>query len=241
MIVTNNTVLITGGSLGIGLALAEAFLKAGNTVLICGRRADKLAAARARFPELHTFVSDVAQQADREQLFATVQRDFPALNILVNNAGIQRPIDLTNGPGSYETGVSEITTNLVAPFHLATLFVPLLASQPEAAIINITSGLGFTPLADFPVYAATKAGLHTFSLSLRHQLRNTSVRVFEVIPPIVNTELKGDDTPDPRGIPASQVADETLAALTNDTYELAIGMAVNLRAQREALFDIINR
>ncbi|MBO0931941.1 SDR family oxidoreductase [Fibrella aquatilis] len=240
MQLSNNTIFITGGSVGIGLALAESFLNAGNTVIVCGRRADKLAEAKARFPQLHTIVADLVQPAERERLLETLQRDFPGLNVLVNNAGIQRFVDLTNGDGAFSAGLSEIETNLIAPFHLVTLFAPLLQTQPSAAIINITSGLGFTPLAIFPVYCATKAAMHAFSLSLRYQLRATSVRVFEIIPPIVNTELKGDATPDPRGIPASVVADETMKAIALDTYEVAIGMADMLRGKREAAFGMIN-
>ncbi len=242
MNLTNNTILITGGATGIGLALAQAFLKNGNTVIICGRRADKLAEAQARFPTLHTFVADITQGDERNDLFVTLQRDFPNLNMLVNNAGIQRFLNLTNGAADgFAFGQAEIETNLVAPLHLTMLFAPLLRKQPEAAILNVTSGLGFTPLAIFPVYCATKAALHALSLSLRHQLRETTVRVFEVIPPIVNTELKGDDLPDPRGIPASVIADETMLALANDQYEVAIGMAAMLRTKREEAFDLLNQ
>lgn len=238
---SGNTIFITGGAVGIGLALAEAFLRTGNTVIICGRRADKLAKAKDRLPELHTIVADITQPSEREQLLVTLQRDFPHVNVLVNNAGIQRFLDLTSGPHVFDAGHSEIETNLVAPLHLSTLFVPLFKQQPQAAIINVTSGLGFTPLAIFPVYCATKAGLHALSLSLRYQLRETSVRVFEVIPPIVNTELKGDQQPDPRGIPASVVADETVKALGSDQYEVAIGMAAMLRTKREDAFAMINQ
>jgi len=245
---SGNTILITGGATGIGLALAEAFLQAGNEVLICGRRAEKLEQARRRLPALHTLQCDVADVGQRQALFEWATGQFPALNVLVNNAGIQRQIDLCAGADSLLDGEDEIEINLTAPIHLSTLFIPHLARQSEAAIINVSSGLGFIPLAFMPVYCATKAALHSFSLSLRRQLRDTPVKVFEIIPPTVDTELdrgaRSRRGQADRGIPPSEVAQATLQALAVDEYELAVGRAQGLRmgarTEPEQFFDRIN-
>lgn len=192
MKISGNTVLITGGATGIGLALAEALLARGNEVIICGRRRARLAAARARHPALHTRVADVGRTSGRRALLDWVLRRFPDLNVLVNNAGVQRVVDFRHGPRDLPLVDEELSTNLAAPIHLSAMFIPHLRRRREAAIVNISSGLGFTPLAVVPVYCATKAAIRAWSLSLRHQLRQTRVRVFEVAPPIVPTELAGE-------------------------------------------------
>ena len=228
-----NTVLITGGATGIGFSLAKAFLVAGNEVIICGRREDKLKEAKNKLPMIHYKVCDVSKEKERESLFNWVRSNFKDINILVNNAGIQRTIDLKKGTHCLLDVESEIETNLTAPIHLSAYFIPLLLKQKEAAIVNVSSGLGFVPMAWFPVYCATKAAVHSFSLSLRHQLRNTSIKIFEIIPPMVDTELdkgarrgRGQQN---RGIPPAEVAEATLKALENNEYEVAVGMAEGLR------------
>lgn len=245
---SGNMILITGGATGIGLALAEAFLEAGNEVLVCGRRMEKLEEARRRLPALHTFQCDVADAGNRQALFEFATSQFPSLNMLVNNAGIQRQIDLRAGAADLLGGEDEIEINLTAPIHLSALFVPQLARQPEAAILNISSGLGFIPLAFMPVYCATKAALHSFSLSLRRQLRDTTVKVFEIIPPTTDTELdhgaRSSREQADRGIPPGQVAAATLQALAADEYEMAVGRAQGLRmgarSEPEQFFDRMN-
>ena len=147
----SNTILITGGATGIGFALAEKFLSAGNNVLICGRRSDKLNEAKAKHPELNTFVCDVGDPEGRMQLFAWATRAFPALNVLVNNAGIQKRVAMQEPP-SWESLREELSINLDAPIHLTALFLPVLLKRPDAAIVNVTSGLSFSPLANVPVY-----------------------------------------------------------------------------------------
>ncbi|MFD2935862.1 SDR family oxidoreductase [Spirosoma flavum] len=242
---TNHVILITGGATGIGLALAEAFLRENNTVIICGRREDRLAEAKAKFPNLHTRVCDVSQAQDREELSSWLNEEFPNLNILINNAGIQQMLSFAGEPIALADIERELTTNVTAPIHLTTLLLPLLRQQSEAAILNVSSGLAFTPLAAVPVYCATKAALHSFTLSLRYQLRDTSVNVFEIVPPIVNTELGGSGRDErgqqDRGIPPVDVADATLAGLQADQFEILIGMAQNLYNQREKLFPMLNR
>ncbi len=230
---SKNTILITGGSTGIGLAMAETFSKAGNEVLICGRRESKLLEAKRQFPKLHTCVCDVSKKSEREELFRWATSEFPRINMLFNNAGIQKEIDFVAGaPGLYDDE-SEIETNLTASIHLAALFIPhFLPQQGECAIVNVTSGLAFIPLKIVPVYCATKAGLHSFSISLRSQLAKTNVRVFEIAPPIVKTELHREAQArkqSQRGIPAAAVAEAAFKAIKNNRYETIVGEAKTLK------------
>ena len=248
MKVSGNTVLITGGSTGIGSALAELFLKEGNEVIICGRREDRLVEARKKLPQVHIKTCNIANAEDRTDLFDWAITNFGKLNILVNNAGIQREISFTEGTANLLNGDSEIETNLHAPIHLSALFIAHLMKQEEAAIVNVSSGLAFIPLSIVPVYCATKAALHSFSWSLRHQLKDTTVKVFEIIPPIVDTELdKGareKRQQDDRGIKPEEVADATIQALRKDEFEAAIGQAQFLlkgsRSEPERVFQMIN-
>lgn len=232
MKVEGNTILITGGSSGIGLALAEAFSQAGNQVLICGRNEIKLEEAKSKLPQLHVRVCDVSKQSDREDLFQWATSGFPDLNILINNAGIQRETDFSKGAPELTDGESEIDTNLTANIHLSALFVPHFLKQPrECAIVNITSGLAFIPLKIIPVYCATKAAIHSFSMSLRSQLAEKNVRVFEIIPPIVQTELhRGAEArkQGQKGIAPFKVATATLRAMQKDRYEVPVGQGRDL-------------
>ena len=229
---TDNTILITGGSTGIGLAMAETFIEAGNEVLICGRRENKLVEAKQKLPQLHTRVCDVGNASERQELFRWVTSEFPNINMLINNAGIQKEIDfITGASGLY--GESEIEINLAAGIHLSALFIPhFLQQNQECAVINITSGLAFIPLKIVPVYCATKAGFHAFSMSLRSQLANTNVHVFEIAPPIVKSELhRGAEARKQmeRGIPASSVAKAALKAVKKNRYEAIVGEAKVLK------------
>jgi uncharacterized oxidoreductase len=241
MNIKNNTILITGGATGIGGALAEAFVKAGNRVIICGRRDAKLKEAKARISALETRVCDVSRENDRADLFNWAKDAFPDLNILVNNAGIQRMIDMKAGPGVRFTGEDEIATNLYAPVRLCEYFTPLLLKQKGAAIVNVSSGLGFIPIAFMPVYCATKAALHCFSVCLRRQLKDTPVKVFEIIPPAVETDLGKDafreDNGGYHGIKPAELAAEVLPAMAKDQYEIPVGEAKNLVAGSKTDFD----
>lgn len=233
MKIKDNTILITGGGTGIGLALAETLTEAGNQVLVCGRRLEKLEEAKRRLPGIGFLQCDLTKSEDRQALFRWATQEYPDLNVLVNNAGIQRQIDLTQGANELLEGEDEVEINLCVPILLSTMFTPHLMKQQTAAIINMSSGLGFIPIAFMPVYSATKAALHSFSLSLRHQLRNSPIKVFEIIPPTVDTELdkgaRGRRGQVDRGIPSVEVAQATLQALAADDYELAVGRAENLR------------
>ncbi|MDE1871516.1 MAG: SDR family NAD(P)-dependent oxidoreductase [Candidatus Micrarchaeota archaeon] len=240
-----NVVLITGGSSGIGLSLAESFVKSGNEVIICGRSTERLEGARAKLPSIHTRKCDVSKEDECRALYDWASSNFK-VNVLVNNAGIQRRIDLKKGLEDLENSEDEITINLKSQIYMSALFIPLLSKREESAIINISSGLGFVPLAIFPVYSATKAAIHSFSMSLRHQLRDTTIKVFEVIPPTTDTNLKGarkNDYPD-KGIPPSEVAEAAMKGIESDQYEIAVGRAQGLsqgsREEKDQMFKNMN-
>ncbi|MGA2668998.1 MAG: SDR family oxidoreductase [Ignavibacteria bacterium] len=233
-----NTILITGGATGIGLALAEAFLTKGNKIIICGRRTDKLLEIKHKYPDIHFRPCDVTKEDERKELYHWAVLAFPNLNILVNNAGIQRPVDFKKGDSDFHEAEQEIITNLTAPVHLSALFIPHLMKQKESAVINVSSGLGFIPIAFMPVYCATKAALHSFSISLRHQLRDTTVKVFEIIPPTVDTELDhGRRGTTNRGINPEIVATASLKSIEKNEYEIAVGEAENLMTGSKKNFE----
>lgn len=189
---TTDTVLITGGATGIGLALAERFLAQGCQVIVVGRRAEKLAEAQDKHPRLITRVADVADEESRVELYHWVVENYPECNLLVNNAGIQKRINLTKiSDRSWSELREEIAINLEGAIHLTLLFLPHLRSKERATIIQVTSGLSLIPAPFAPIYSATKAALRSFTLSLREQLADTQVRVVEILPPAVNTDLGG--------------------------------------------------
>jgi uncharacterized oxidoreductase len=234
----NRTVLITGGATGIGLALAKRFALSGNKVIICGRREERLEAARRELPSVITIHADIASEDDRLRLFQTVVSNHPEIDVLVNNAGIQNRPPPVNKPQDFKAYQHEITTNLEAPVHLSLLFVRHLTQKPDAAIINITSGLAFSPLAFMPMYCATKAALHSFTLSLRHQLRDTSVRVVEIIPPKVQTDLGGVGLHDD-GVPLEEFADHAWRQISLGSDEFGFGFSERNRlASREVLDQV---
>jgi uncharacterized oxidoreductase len=231
MNIKGNTILITGGATGIGFALAEAFVKAGNKVIICGRREQRLKEAKAKIPSLIVKQCDVTSAADRKALLEWVVANHKELNILVNNAGIQKMVDFTSGAAGLNSAGDEIATNLDAPVRLCGLFAPVLMKQKSSAIFNVSSGLGFVPIAAMPVYCATKAAVHLFTVSLRHQLKNTSVKVFEIIPPAVETELgrvEGEEESSYPGIKPDVLAKNVLESMAKDEYEIAVGEAKGL-------------
>jgi uncharacterized oxidoreductase len=239
---SGNTVLVTGGASGIGLAIAERFLKAGSEVIICGRREDKLRESKSRNPKFQTRVVDLANETQRIALFKWALESFPKLNVLVNNAGIQRRIDLAKPePEPWEATREELATNLEAPIHLCGLFTPLLMKQKHPVIINVTSGLSFAPLVAVPVYCATKAALHSFTLSLRHQLSKTPIEVIEIIPPAVNTDLGGPGL-HTFGVPLNDFADSVFERLSKNEIEIPYGTSEkSSQASRAELNEIFKR
>jgi uncharacterized oxidoreductase len=238
-----NTVLITGGTSGLGLAFAEAFYNAGSVVIICGRREDRLAEIAAKYAGIIIKKCDVAVAAEREELYAWVKENHPATNVLINNAGIQLVTSMRQ-PVDLQRIYAETEINFIAPIHLSSLFVQHLATKHEPAIVNISSGLAFVPIAFMPVYCATKAALHSLTMSMRYQLKNTPVKVFEIIPPSVDTELghdrRADKTQTHGGMPVSEFIVEAMEAIKNDLLEAPIAMAKNLQSKRETMFEAMN-
>ncbi|AFZ01424.1 SDR family oxidoreductase [Calothrix sp. PCC 6303] len=181
----HNTVLITGGTSGIGLALAQRFLRERNSVIVTGTNAEKAQAVRHQLPAL---IVELADMRDRQALEKLVY-NYPDVNILINNAGVQYNYDFADPAIAVEKITDELDINLLSPLYLTKLFLPQLLSHSTAAIINVSSGLGIVPKQSAPIYCASKAALHSFSKTLRWQLETTSVRVFEIIPPIVDTAM----------------------------------------------------
>jgi uncharacterized oxidoreductase len=240
---SGNTILITGGTSGIGLAFAEQFIKDGNTVIICGRRTDRLGQIKEQYPAIIAKRCDVNNTEQREELCNWAIKNYPELNVLINNAGVQLAADITK-PVNLDNVRKEIETNLIAPIHITSIMAPHLKTKKEAAIINISSGLAFVPLAFMPVYCATKAAIHSYTLSLRHQLKDSGVKVFEIAPPSTDTELgherRADKTESHGGIPVNEFLSEAMEAVKNDVLEAAIGQSKGLRAKREEIFEAMN-
>jgi len=225
--VRSNTILITGGGSGIGRGLAEAFHKLGNKVIIGGRRQSALQAVCAANPGMEHVSLDVK---NRDQILRVANRlnsTFPALNVIINNAGIQRAVDFNADAFSTDSIEEEIGTNLTGLVLMCAAFLPHLRKQPRAAVANVSSGLGLVPLSTVPVYSATKAAVHAFTASLRHQLRSTSVEVIELIPPSVATDLRAgrEDNGGPQPMPLDEYIAETMRRLEKGETEIAVGTA----------------
>jgi uncharacterized oxidoreductase len=219
---TGNTILITGGGSGIGGGLAHAFHKLGNHVIVAGRRREVLEKTGFDF-----VVLDTRDRAGIASAASEVTAKFPALNVVINNAGVQHQHDFL-GEVSEQAIAEEIETNIMGVIGMTTAFLPHLKTQPSATILNVSSGLAFVPMARFPVYCATKAFVHSFTISLRHQLNNSSVRVIEVAPPWVATELGGNPLiPEPgrAPMPLDAFIETAMADLASDQEELPVAGA----------------
>ena len=213
-----NTIFVTGGTSGIGRGLAQAFHRLGNQIIVSGRREDRLRELCAANSGMRYFVLDVRDANAVRTIARKVVAEFPSLNCVINNAGIQRRLDITpNSPLDEEVLLDEINTNLLGVIRVATEFIPHLSRQSNAVLVNVSSGLAFVPLARFPVYCASKAAVHSFTLSLRHQLRASGVKVIELIPPYVATELGGPRKPmgpgGPQPMPLQAFIEETMKGL----------------------------
>lgn len=219
----HNKILITGGSSGIGLALAKRFLALDNQVIITGRDPEKLQRAKAEHPQLITFSGDLSQPRDLQDLLLFMEQQHPDVNILINNAGIQYNYQFLEESTVLNKIDAEIQTNLSAPIKLIALLLPKLALNPHAAIVNVSSSLAFVPKQSAAVYSASKAALHIFTKALRLQLKNTGIKVFEVIPSLVETPMT-----EGRGsgkISPEQLVDEFMRAFERDVFEIKIEKA----------------
>jgi uncharacterized oxidoreductase len=212
MELTGNTILMTGGATGIGRALVEQLHQRGNQVIIAGRRRSALEAVTAANPGIKSVVLDVEDPASIASVAAQITRDFPKLNVLFNNAGIMRSEDILTGATA--TAEATVTTNLLGPIRMTAALLPHLLQQPSATIFNVTSGLAYIPMAFTPTYCATKAAIHSYTMSLRYQLKDTTVRVAELVPPWVATELMGSTPTDPRAMPLEDFITEVMQLLT---------------------------
>ncbi|ANE44481.1 SDR family oxidoreductase [Deinococcus puniceus] len=209
---TGNTILITGGGSGIGRALAEASHAAGNQIIIAGRRQAVLDETVAANPGMRSVVLDIADAEDIRTVAARLTADFPALNVVIHNAGIMQTEEIQSG--NLDSAEATVATNLLGPIRLTAALLPHLLAQPTAAIMTVSSGLAFVPMALTPTYSATKAAIHSYTESLRHQLRGTAVEVFELVPPYVQTELMGaHQANDPHAMPLQEFIDETMSLL----------------------------
>lgn len=235
MQIKGNTILITGGGSGIGRGLAEAFHNEGNHVIIAGRRKQVLDEVVAANPGMSAEVLDIESPEAIKSFAADLVAKYPKLNTVLHNAGIMKNEDVTQG----ETDAAEATiaTNLLGPIRLNAALLPHLLQQPSATVMTVTSGLAYVPLSMTPTYCATKAAIHSYTLSLRFQLKGTGVQVIEVIPPYVQTELMGDrQKNDPMAMPLADYLRETFAILRDqpDATEIIIDRVKPLRFAAES-------
>lgn len=233
--------LITGGGSGIGLAIARTLLDAGNRVTIIGRDAARLAAAQHSHPGLRSLAADVSTPEGRNHVQRHVEQHLSDLSLLINNAGAMQVVDL-RAAGAASALEYEAQINLVAPMQLSAALLPHLIAQPQAAIVNVSTALIYAPVAPMPAYSASKAGLHAFTRALRWHLQDTRVRVFELVPPPVDTDMS-------KNFPGSKLAPDVVAkalmeGLARDTIEIAVGsartMQIMARWAPELLFRKVN-
>ncbi|HEY9004426.1 MAG TPA: SDR family NAD(P)-dependent oxidoreductase [Mucilaginibacter sp.] len=236
MKLSNNKILITGGATGIGLGLTERFIQENNTVIICGRRESVLAKVAAQYPSVITKVCDLSDEGQRIELFNWVTENHPDLNVLVNNAGIQNWIDISD-PDFFQHAKSEIVTNIEAPVHLMSLFINLKSLD---TIMNVTSGLSFAPFAKVSIYSATKAFFRSFTLSARHLLKKRNIEVIELIPPALNTDLGGEGLHN-AAPPVSDFVQSVFEQLKDGKTEVTFGTSeTRANASQEELRNYFN-
>lgn len=241
MKLTGNTILITGGGSGIGRGLAEAFHALGNQVIIAGRRRQVLEETTAANPGMQSALLDIESAEAIRAFAAKMAKEYPSLNVVIHNAGIMRPENLLEQPEELTDAEAIITTNLLGPIRLTAALLPQLKKQPAATIMTVSSGLAYLPMAMTPTYCATKAAIHSYSLTLRYQLRGTKVEVLELVPPYVQTELMGDrQATDPRAMPLKDYIAETMKILKEqpDAKEILVDRVLPLRfAEKSGEFE----
>lgn len=208
---TGNTILVTGGGTGIGRGLAEALHRLGNRVIIAGRRREPLQTVAGANHGMQYLSLDQADPADIRRFVGELVERYPGVNVVINNAAVSHAEDLS--VGDTETAEAIVSVNLLGPIRLTAALLPTLVGQPGAAIVNVTSGLAFVPKATIPTYSATKAALHSYTQSLRYQLRDTTIQVIEIIPPRVRTELQAGLNADPGAMPLNSFVAEVIALL----------------------------
>lgn len=226
----NNTILITGGASGFGFEFASKLLDLGNTIIITGRDQAKLDMAKKKLPQIHTFKSDVSDAEQITKLYQEVTARFPDLNILINNAGEMRKLSLHDTATTLLNVTREVEINLMGPIRMVQQFLPHLKTKQVAAILNVTSGLALVPFPISPIYGATKSGLRSYTKSLRVQLKNTNIKVFELIAPGSKTPLNDqfanlDGFDEKMLMDPGKLIDEAIKGLQNNKLEIYPGMA----------------
>ena len=225
---TGNTVLITGGSAGIGLALAERFIAEGNNVIITGRNEARLQAAAEKLGgNVTAIATDVSNTDEVEALVQKISKDFPNINVVINNAGAASAYKLDTEADAFENAQEEIVTNYLSVIRLTEKLLPVLKNQEESAVVNVSSIAAFVPNIYIPTYSASKAALHSYTQSLRLTIADTSVKVFELMPPLVNTDFSKDIGGE-NGIAPSVLADDLIEAFTNNTFEIHTGATADI-------------
>lgn len=228
----NSTILITGGTSGIGLEFVKQLSVQGATVIVTGRKLDALNETKRQFPNVHIFQSDVSNPKDIELLYNDVITRFPDLNIVINNAGAMRLLNLQDSTITLENLTSEVTTNLSGTIQMVHQFLPHLLKQKSAAIVNVSSAIAFLSYSSAPVYSATKAGVHAYTQALRLQLEDTNVKVFELIPPGVKTNLQNEwvKKPDQRMMmDADKLVGAAIKDMSNNKLEIKPGLVKFLK------------
>jgi uncharacterized oxidoreductase len=235
MKMTGNTILITGGGSGIGRGLAEAFHVLGNTVVIAGRRKAVLEATTKANPGMQSMTLDIEDGASIRKFAKQAAEKYPKLNVLINNAGIMKLEDLRTATGT-EIAEQIIAINVLGPIRLTAALLPLLQKQPHSTIMTVSSGLAFVPLAPTPTYCATKAAIHSYTQSLRYQLKDTAMEVLELIPPYVATDLMSSSAGDPRAMPLDTFIAEVMGILKAqpDAKEICVENVKRLRFAAES-------
>ncbi|GAA3970913.1 SDR family oxidoreductase [Mucilaginibacter dorajii] len=230
MLLKNNTILITGGTSGLGYELARRLLELGNTVIITGRNQTRLDETRKALPGIHTIQSDVSDPEQIERLHRQVTNQFPKLNMLINNAGEMRQINLHDATIDLYNITREVEINLMGPIRMVQAFLPHLKQQQHAAIVNVTSGIALVPFPVSPVYGATKSGLRSYTKSLRVQLKHTGIKVFELVAPGAKTPLNDkfaqvDGFNENAMMDPVKLIDVAIKGLQQDKYEILPGLA----------------
>jgi len=227
MKLTGNTIFVTGGGSGIGRGLAEALHKLGNQVIISGRRKGHLAETTKANPGMKSVELDVKDAANIAAVTKKLIADYPKLNVLINNAGVMH-VDNAAGAVDEAMLMSTITTNLMGPIRMTGALIDHLKKQEHAVVVNISSALGFVPLAMAAVYSSTKAAIHSYTLSLRYRLKGSSVTVLEIAPPWVQTDLLNSNN-EPRAMPLSEFIAETIKVIGTGAEEVLVERAKPLR------------
>lgn len=245
MNITNNTILITGGGSGIGLEIAKS-LNASNKIIIAGRNKEKLDAAAEGLDNVFTLQADITNEKDVDRLVEEIKLNFGGLNILINNAGHAYAYTLSDASDTYTKASAEFETNYFAPIRLTEKLLPLLKQEENSAVVNVSSIVAFAPGSHVPTYSDSKAALHSYTQLLRHELaKDTSVKVFELMPPLVNTDFSVEIGGRENGIPPSEVADSFVKGLLEDNYEIRVGNTEVLYSSfftgSEGAFSVMNK